>query len=143
MTRFTSRVTLDGMSDIDETTRPALHALFNNAAFADVARTAHRITRERPDGTVTTRLVAAELRISDSVVRPVMTRLVISGLLDELPKSGAVNGPRYFHPRHPQRWEALLSLINDITKPAKHESLDPGPASSRPRTVATQHPPHV
>jgi hypothetical protein len=99
------------MSDNDREARSSCHALFNNGTFADAVFVADRIMSARDDGLVTTRLVSAELRVSDSVVRPVMMRLVAGGLLDELPKAGATNGPRLFHRRNPHRWTALLELI--------------------------------
>ena len=99
------------MSDNAATARAHCYAIFNNMAFADVVVAVDRLMTRAADGTVTTRKVAAELRVSDSVVRPVMVRLVAAQLLDELPKVGAANGPRLFHRRNPERWSAIGTLI--------------------------------
>lgn len=97
--------------------REQCQALFNNMAFADVVMAADHLMTESADGTVTTRKVAAALGLSDSVVRPVMVRLVTAQLLDELPKVGAANGPRLFHRRNGDRWTATCSLITMIRPP--------------------------
>lgn len=99
------------MVEDPDAAREHCHALFNNMALADVVMSADRLMREAPDGTVTTRKVAAELRLSDSVVRPVMGRLVSAHMLDELPKTGAGNGPRLFYRRNDDRWTALCALL--------------------------------
>jgi hypothetical protein len=102
------------MSDNAAVARSQCQAIFNNSAFADVVAAADRLMNEAADGTVTTRRVAADLRVSDSVVRPVMVRLVAAQLLDELPKVGASNGPRLFHRRNEERWASLCALITAI-----------------------------
>ena len=102
------------MSDNTAAAREQCHALFNNAAFADVVMAADEAMTGAVDGTVTTRQIAAALGLSDSVVRPVMVRLLAAELLDELPKVGPANGPRLFHRRNESRWKALCALIVDV-----------------------------
>jgi len=102
------------MTDSSAAARDQCQAIFNNAAFADVVTTADRLMAAAADGTVTTRQVAAELRLSDSTVRPVMGRLIAAQLLDELPRVGPANGPRLFHRRNQDRWSALSTLIATV-----------------------------
>jgi hypothetical protein len=102
------------MSDNTAEAREQCHAIFNNMAFADVVVAADRLMTESADGTVTTRKVASVLGVSDSIVRPVLVRLVVAQLLDELPKVGAANGPRLFHRRNEDRWAAICALIATI-----------------------------
>jgi hypothetical protein len=96
--------------------RARCHAIFNNAAFGDVVVTADRLLSEGPDGTVTTRRVAAVTGIADSVVRQVMVRLVAAQMLYELPKIGPTNGPRLFYRRNDDRWVALTAVVTALTK---------------------------
>jgi hypothetical protein len=102
------------MTDNAPAARVDCHAIFNNMAFADVVMAADRLMTGAVDGTVTTRQVASELGFSDSVVRPVMQRLVAAQMLDELPKAGASNGPRLFHRRNVDRWRSLAALIDSV-----------------------------
>lgn len=102
------------MSDDAAATREQCQALFNNLAFADVVVTANRLMDQASDSTVTTRRVASALGLSDSVVRPVMVRLVAAHMLDELPKVGPTNGPRLFHRRNDDRWTALCGVISAV-----------------------------
>lgn len=114
------------MSDNAAAAREQCHAIFNNTAFADVVVAADRLMTESADGTVTTRKVAAALAVSDSIVRPVMVRMVVAQMLDELPKIGAANGPRLFHRRNEDRWVALCSLIAAV------QPQEPVPSRRRP-----------
>lgn len=94
-----------------------LSAIFNNSAFADVAAAAHRLLasatgREQ----ITTRMVASATGRSDSVVRPVMLRLVKAGLLQMEPKSETGRGAQYFTRMHSERWRALIDLVALVTQ---------------------------
>lgn len=90
-----------------------------NTSLAEAARSAHTIlAAQGPGGTVTTRQVAAATGTSDSVVRPVMLRLTAAGLLSMLPKTGQANGPQLFARRNTARWDALVSLLDDLNDPA-------------------------
>lgn len=104
------------MADGSAPGRSVSHALFNNAAFGEVALSADRILAAAgAGGTVTTRQVAAATGSADSVVRPVMQRLVGAGMLTPLPKTGAPNGPQLFLRAEPARWVVLLALVVDTT----------------------------
>jgi hypothetical protein len=114
------------MSDNAAAAREHCHALFNNMAFADVVMAADRLMSDAADGTVTTRKIASALGFSDSVVRPVMIRLVAAQLLDELPKVGPANGPRLFHRRNADRWTSISALIaivqSQVAAPTRRRS---------------------
>ncbi|WP_299056423.1 hypothetical protein [uncultured Nocardioides sp.] len=90
-------------------------ALFNNAALAEVLVSADRILSVTPH-TVTTRQVAAATGRSDSVVRPVMMRLLSGGLLSE-PAQVTGRGPRPFARAHQELWERLLAVTAVIYHP--------------------------
>lgn len=81
-------------------------ALFNNASFTEVLTAADSILDMAP-GTVTTRQVAAATGRGDSVVRPIMMRLVDAGLLDQTPSNGP-RSPRPFARANAGLWEALM-----------------------------------
>lgn len=88
-------------------------ALFNNAAFTEVLASAH-ILLAAPDGTVTTRQVAAATGRSDSVVRPVLLRLAAAGLLVDQ-GSTAVRGPHPFTRGRPDLWRELLGVVSVVS----------------------------
>lgn len=88
-----------------------LAALFNNTSFADVSTAAHRLLGTGPKSTpITTRMVASATGRGDSVVRPVIHRLIKAGLLEEQEPARA-RAPRYLHRTRPERWAALIGLI--------------------------------
>lgn len=88
-------------------------ALFNNAAFTEVLASAHRLIAAG-NGEVTTRQVAAATGRADSVVRPVMIRLVGAGLLVD-PGPSTVRGPHPFTRSRPDLWRELLGVVSAIT----------------------------
>ena len=88
-------------------------ALFNNAAFTEVLSSAHTLLAAGT-GEVTTRQVAAAIGRSDSVVRPVMIRLVGAGLLVD-PGPGTARGPHPFTRGRPDLWRELLGAVSVIT----------------------------
>lgn len=91
------------------------HALFGNAAFAEVAASADQIlTAAGAGATVTTRQVAAATGASDSVVRPVMRRLAVAGLLVPLPKTGPANGTQPYERGPEGAWDALRNLADQL-----------------------------
>lgn len=92
-------------------------ALFNNAALLEVLVSADRILGVAPH-TVTTRQVAAATGRSDSVVRPVMMRLLAAGLLRE-PTEVVGRGPRPFTKARHELWQRLLMVAEVI----HHESV--------------------
>ena len=109
------------MAASDGAPRALSHAVFGNAAFAEVAASADAIlTAGGAGATVTTRQVAAATGHSDSVVRPVMQRLAAGGLLLPVPKPGPVNGPQPYERGRPSRWGPLLGLVSDLSGLAAH-----------------------
>ncbi|HRY11409.1 MAG TPA: hypothetical protein P5544_15690 [Candidatus Nanopelagicales bacterium] len=70
-------------------------ALFNNRHMADIARHALELA-DAGDGLFTTRLVAASTGLADSVVRPVMLRLVDAEILTRLPRLSTGRSAQYF-----------------------------------------------
>lgn len=92
-------------------------ALFNNAAFTEVVVAADRILEVSPH-TVTTRQVAAAIGRSDSVVRPVMKRLVAGGILSD-PGTSSERRVCPFTRSRPGAWEPLLALIAEATDAAR------------------------
>ena len=86
-------------------------ALFNNAAFTEVLVATHKILAAG-DEQVTTRQVAAATGRGDSVVRPVMNRLVAAGLLVD---SGPSGGARPFTRSRPDLWRELLGVVSVVT----------------------------
>jgi hypothetical protein len=112
--------------------RTVTHALFNNRAFADVTVAADRILDAAPQGTVTTRQVAAATGFADSVVRPVMIRLNAAGLLRALPKQGAANSTQLYQRVDDELWQRLLALIDhaygvptDVRRDARQRRAGP------------------
>lgn len=88
-------------------------ALFNNAAFTEVLASAHTLLA-LDGGEVTTRQVAAATGRSDSVVRPVMMRLVAAGLLVDPGPTGS-RGPHPFTRDNADLWRELLGVVSVVT----------------------------
>ncbi len=91
-----------------------LAALFNNTSFADVSTAAHRLLGKETTSTpITTRMVASSTGRGDSVVRPVIHRLIKAGLLEEQAPTHS-RAPRYLRRTSPERWTALIGLIAEV-----------------------------
>ena len=104
------------------------YALFNNAAFADIVLTAQEIfERDEQPAFVTTRQVASKTGRSDSVVKPVMVRLVAAGLLEPLPKSGPSNSVQFYARQHPSRWQSLVALLHTLGHEVERKERLDGP----------------
>lgn len=74
-------------------------ALFNNRHFAECAQ--HLLALSQPSSEegevfVTVRQVAAASQLADSLVRPVVLRLVDAGVLERLPRMGGGRSPQYY-----------------------------------------------
>jgi hypothetical protein len=70
-------------------------ALFNNRHFADVAA-APLVANSDGTAMFTTRMVASSTGLADSVVRPVLHRLVDAQVLSMLPRSGGGRSAQYY-----------------------------------------------
>jgi hypothetical protein len=83
-------------------------AIFGNRYFVDVVLAMDQLSIA--DGAkVTTRMVASETTLSDSLVRQVMQRLRDAGLVAEFPRTGGPRSPRYFQVRRGSLWNGVLS----------------------------------
>ena len=109
-TRHTTHVRADEHAASQE--RSA--AIFGNRYFAEVVLAVNRLSAVG-DAFVTTRMVASDTTLGDSLVRPIMHRLTAAGLIAELPRTG---GPRstlnYQVIRNPL-WEAVVATCAEAT----------------------------
>lgn len=103
-------------------------ALFNNAAFTEVLASAH-ILLSTTDAKVTTRQVAAATGRSDSVVRPVMRRLVAAGLLVD-PEPTSTRGPHPYARGDAALWRELLGVVA-LVSGAPIDLLDVAPSTPK------------
>jgi hypothetical protein len=83
-------------------------AIFGNRYFVDVVLAVNQLSTA-DDASVTTRMVASETTLSDSLVRQVMQRLRDAGLVAEPPRAGGARSPRYFQVRRGPLWNGVLS----------------------------------
>lgn len=83
-------------------------ALFGNRFFADVVTAVGRLSGAE-DAFVTTRRVATETGLSDSLVRPVMLRLRAVGLITDLPREGGSRSTLLYQVRRGPLWMAVLA----------------------------------
>lgn len=72
----------------------ASSAIFGNSYFAAVVDAVAALTES--DVLVTTRRVSLRIGAADSVVRPVILRLVAAGLLTPLPREGGKRSPQLY-----------------------------------------------
>ncbi len=97
-------------------------ALFGNRFFAEVVAAIDRLSGAE-DALVTTRRVAHELVLSDSLVRPVMLRLHAAGLLTDLPREGGSRSTLLYQVRRGPFWAAVLAACiaatDDSTRAAE------------------------
>ncbi len=87
-------------------------AIFNNASFAEVLLAVDRILEASRDDSVTTRQVAAATGRGDSVIRPVMMRLVAAGLIEQKGES-STRGPKPFRRLPSKLWAPLLLAVSE------------------------------
>jgi hypothetical protein len=83
-------------------------ALFGNRSFAEVVTAIDRLSGPE-DGFVTTRRVASDTGIGDSLTRPVMLRLRNAGLISELPREGGPRSTLLYQVRRGPLWTAVLA----------------------------------
>lgn len=102
-TRHTTRVRADGHAASQE--RSA--AIFGNRYFACVVLAVDRLSATG-DAFVTTRMVAAETTLGDSLVRPVMRRLDAAGLISALPRTGGPRGMLNYQVMRGPLWTAVV-----------------------------------
>lgn len=84
------------MTDAElEARRARSAALFNNRYFADVAVHALAVSSHGED-LFTARMIASETGLADSVVRPVLLRMVDAEVLERLPRAGGGRSAQYY-----------------------------------------------
>lgn len=108
------RYTRDGMNELGIPNVSA--ALFGNSHMAVILTDLSR--RADSDWPITTRQVAASTGLADSLVRPVLLRLVAAGALDQLPKTEGLRGRQYFDRAKPKWWKTLIDLARSVASPA-------------------------
>ena len=114
-TRHTTRVLMNRHPAAQE--RSA--ALFGNRHFADVVLAVDRLSATG-DAFVTTRMVASETRLGDSLVRPIMRRLDAAGLLAALPRTGGPRSMLNYQVMRGVPWTALADTCSwTISEDAK------------------------
>ncbi len=116
----------------DETRREISYALFGNRAVIDVVNAIVRLTPASEDF-VTTRRVAAVTGLSDSVVRPVMRRLVAAGLLIDLPRGPRMRGEHFHRAPHGPLRDALATLCELIASQTAEADKEHTPTQRRRR----------
>lgn len=90
-----------------EASRERSSAIFGNRYFVDVVLAVDHLSGD-DHARVTMRMVASETTISDSLVRQVMERLHLAGLITEQPRTGGLRSPRYFQIRRGPLWTSVL-----------------------------------
>jgi hypothetical protein len=118
-------------SDQKRTRRDQSASLFNNRYFADVVLAIQELAPP-PDGIVTTRQVASYTGLADSLIRPVMLRLIRAEILFRLPRLGGGRSAQYLSVNPERRWEHLLGLVQETQRAeARGDTAGPGtPAST-------------
>lgn len=91
-----------------EPSRERSSAIFGNRYFVDVVLAMDQLS-STDDAPVTTRMVASETTLSDSLVRQVMQRLRDAGLIAEHPRTGGRRSPRYFRVHRGPLWTGVLA----------------------------------
>ncbi len=95
-------------ADEHATSRDRSAAIFGNRFFADVVVAVDRLSG--PDDTfVTTRRVASETALSDSLVRPVMLRLRAAGLITDLPRESGPRSTLLYQVQRGPVWTGVLA----------------------------------
>lgn len=120
-----------------EARRSRSFALFNNRHMADVVQHALRVT-DRGEDLFTTRMVAASTGLADSVVRPVILRLVDAEIVTRLPRLSTGRSAQYFRVLDADALGQVAALADrvapavtdELTPPAT--VVPPGPAAGQP-----------
>lgn len=97
-----------------EARRAKSAALFNNRHFADCAAHLLGVSKSGAEF-VTVRQIAAASQLADSLVRPVVLRLVDAGVLEKLPRLGGGRSPQYYRVVDAEvlAWASLTDSVND------------------------------
>lgn len=106
MNRYTRNIIRVELEEHDAS-RDRSSAIFGNRYFVDVVLAVNHLSRDN-HARVTMRMVASETTISDSLVRQVMERLHLAGLVTEQPRTGGPRSARYFQVRRGPLWASVL-----------------------------------
>jgi hypothetical protein len=86
-------------------------ALFNNRHLVTVVGA---IAQIRDDDGFTTRRIAVATGLPDSLVRPVIHRLLAAGILEEAHRLPGSRGATYFRTANKSAWTALQALCGTL-----------------------------
>ena len=106
MNRYTRNIIRVELEE-HEASRERSSAIFGNRYFVDVVLAVDHLSVD-DHARVTMRMVASETTISDSLVRQVMERLHLAGLVTEQPRTGGRRSPRYFQIHRGPLWTRVL-----------------------------------
>lgn len=87
-------------------------AIFGNRHFAEVVLAVDRLSATG-DAFVTTRMVASETALGDSLVRPVMLRLDTAGLVAALPRTGGPRSMLNYQVMRGSLWGAVVAACGE------------------------------
>ena len=90
-------------------------AIFGNRYFAEVVLAVDRLSATG-DAFVTTRMVASETALGDSLVRPVMRRLDVAGLIAALPRTGGPRSTLNYQVMCGALWSAVVSACAETIR---------------------------
>lgn len=113
-----------GMNAAIEARQARSGALFNNRHFADVAGAALAISRSRSD-MLTVRMIASWTGLADSVVRPVLLRLVEANVFEKLPRAGAARGAQYYRILEPTTLGGIQKLVEPDDRARRRQTVSP------------------
>jgi hypothetical protein len=88
-------------------------ALFNNRHLVAVVSA---IAEVRGSGGFTTRMIASKTAFPDSLVRPVIHRLLAAGVLEELHRGPGSRGAKYFRVAKNNGWNELKALCRALSQ---------------------------
>jgi hypothetical protein len=88
-------------------------ALFNNRHLVAVVGA---IAQVRGDSGFTTRRIAVATKLPDSLVRPVIQRLLAAGMLEEIHRLPGSRGAKYFHAAKKTPWTELKALCRALSQ---------------------------
>ena len=88
-------------------------ALFNNRHLVAVVSA---IAQIRGTDGFTTRMIAANTDLPDSLVRPVIHRLLAAGILEDLHRGPGSRGAKYFRVAKHNAWTELKGLCRAISR---------------------------
>lgn len=109
----------------DEATREMSSSVFGNRAFAAVASSVDVLLHGHREGSATARQVAAATGLADSVVKPVLLRLVEAGLLRPLPRISSRGVQLYVDPGS-SGWVQLMSTVRWVNGETSALEREPG-----------------